>query len=147
MDTTATDTTATGLDRTRLAELLRRERAAFAVRHTRSAQAYERAGSLFGGVPMTWMNKTSGGFPLYLASARGARVTDIDGHSFADFSLGDTAAMAGHSPQPVVRAIQRGSADLGGLAVMLPTGEAAEAGHELTRRFGAPFLLAVQPWC
>ena len=133
MDTVA----ATGPDRTRLTELLRRERAAFAVRHARSAGAYERAGSLFGRVPMTWMNKAAGGFPLYLASARGARVTDIDGHSFADFSLGDTAAMAGHSPQPVVRAIQRRSADLGGLAVMLPTEEAAEAGHELTRRFGA----------
>ena len=49
---------------------------------------------------MTWMNKASGGFPLYLASARGARVTDIDGHSLTDFSLGDTAAMAGHSPPP-----------------------------------------------
>ncbi|MGD0937961.1 MAG: hypothetical protein ABR922_25750, partial [Streptosporangiaceae bacterium] len=71
----------TGLDRTRLAELLRRERAAFAAGHPRSAGAYGRAGSLFGQVPMTWMNKASGGFPLYLASARGARVTDIDGHS------------------------------------------------------------------
>ena len=75
----------TGLDRTRLAELLRRERAAFAAGHPRSADANGRAGSLFGRVPMTWMNKASGGFPLYLASARGARVTDIDGHSLTTF--------------------------------------------------------------
>ena len=45
--------------------------------------------------------------------------------------------MAGHSPPPVLRAIQRRTADLGGLAVMLPTEEAAEAGDELARRFGA----------
>ena len=84
MDTVAPP--GTGLDRTRLAELLRRERAAFAAGHPRSADANGRADSLFGRVPMTWMNKASGGFPLYLAAARGARVTDIDGHSLTDFS-------------------------------------------------------------
>ena len=29
---------------------------------------------------------------------RGARVWDVDGHEYVDFSLGDTAAMAGHAP-------------------------------------------------
>ena len=86
------------VDRTRLADLLARERAAFADRHPRSAAAYARAGNLFGRVPMTWMNKTAAGFPVYLDRARGARVTDIDGHEYVDFCLGDTAAMAGHSP-------------------------------------------------
>ena len=47
---------------------------------------------------MTWMNKAAGGFPLYLDTARGARVRDIDGHEYVDFALGDTGAMAGHSP-------------------------------------------------
>jgi glutamate-1-semialdehyde 2,1-aminomutase len=129
---------ADGVDRVRLTELLRRERAAFAAGHPRSAAAYAGAGSLFGRVPMTWMNKTSGGFPLYLATARGARVTDIDGNSYADFSLGDTAAMAGHSPKPVTDAVRRRMSDLGGMAVMMPTEQAAEAGAELARRFGAP---------
>ena len=55
---------------------------------------------------MTWMNKAAGRFPLYLSGARGSRVTDIDGHDYVDFALGDTGAMAGHSPQPVVAAIQ-----------------------------------------
>lgn len=128
---------ADGLDRVRLTELLRRERAAFAAGHPRSAAAYANAGSLFGRVPMTWMNKASGGFPLYLAAARGARVTDIDGNSYADFSLGDTAAMAGHSPKPVTDAVRRRMSDLGGMAVMMPTEQAAEAGAELARRFGA----------
>jgi glutamate-1-semialdehyde 2,1-aminomutase len=61
------------IDRARLAELLARERAAFLERHPRSHAAYRAAGSLLGGVPMTWMNKAAGGFPVYLAEARGAR--------------------------------------------------------------------------
>jgi glutamate-1-semialdehyde 2,1-aminomutase len=78
----------------------------------------------------------AGGFPLYLDRASGARVTDVDGLEYADFSLGDTAAMAGHSPAPVLRAIERRAAGRGGLSVMMPTEEAAEAGAELARRFG-----------
>jgi glutamate-1-semialdehyde 2,1-aminomutase len=31
---------------------------------------------LLGGVPMTWMRMWSGGFPLYYATARGARLTE-----------------------------------------------------------------------
>jgi glutamate-1-semialdehyde 2,1-aminomutase len=124
------------VDRSRLAELLARERATFAGRHPGSARAYQQAGSLFGRVPMTWMNMAAGGFPLYLDRASGARVTDVDGLEYADFSLGDTAAMAGHSPAPVLRAIERRAAGRGGLSVMMPTEEAAEAGAELARRFG-----------
>ena len=125
------------MDRSRLAELLARERATFAARHPGSAQAYQRAGSLFGRVPMTWMNMAAGGFPLYLDRASGARVTDVDGQEYADFSLGDTAAMAGHSPAPVLAAIERRAAGRGGLSVMMPTEEAEQAGAELARRFGA----------
>ena len=47
---------------------------------------------------MTWMGKWAGGFPLYLDSAHGNRISDIDGHTYVDFALGDTGAMAGHSP-------------------------------------------------
>ena len=125
------------MDRSRLAELLNRERALFADRHPGSARAYQRAGSLFGRVPMTWMNMAAGGFPLYLDRASGARVTDVDGLEYADFSLGDTAAMAGHSPAPVLAAIERRAAERGGLSVMMPTEEAEQAGAELARRFGA----------
>jgi glutamate-1-semialdehyde 2,1-aminomutase len=87
---------------------------------------------------MTWMNKTAAGFPVYLRSARGARVTDIDGHDYLDLSLGDTGAMAGHSPEPVVAAVHRRLADLGGASAMLPTEDAEVVGAELTRRFGLP---------
>ena len=122
--------------RQRLAELMSREREAFAARNPRSRAAFARAEHLFGQVPMTWMNKRAGSFPLYLDSARGATVTDIDGNGYADFALGDTAAMAGHSPQPVVDAVARRFGELGGASAMMPTEDAEWVGAELTRRFG-----------
>jgi glutamate-1-semialdehyde 2,1-aminomutase len=125
-------------DRARLAALTAREQDTFAARTPKSAAAHAAAGSLFGRVPMTWMNKTAAGYPVYAAGARGARVTDVDGHEYVDFCLGDTGAMAGHSPAPVVAAVTRRLADVGGAATMLPTADAAVAGAELSRRFGLP---------
>ncbi|WP_079161669.1 transaminase [Streptomyces fodineus] len=124
------------MDRTRLHALLGRERAEAERRNPRSRAAHARADHLFGRVPMTWMNKTAGAFPRYLAGARGARVTDVDGHEYIDFCLGDTGAMAGHSPAPVTEAVQRRFAGLGGATTMLPTEDAEWVGAELTRRFG-----------
>ena len=127
------------IDRRRLTALLDRERAAYRERNPRSAAAYAAATHLFGRVPMTWMNKNAGGFPLYLDTARGARVTDLDGHGYVDLCLGDTAAMAGHSPGPTVAAVVRRLAALGGASTMLPTEDAAAVGAELHRRFGVPY--------
>jgi glutamate-1-semialdehyde 2,1-aminomutase len=87
---------------------------------------------------MTWMNMWSGGFPLYLDRATGNRVTDVDGHTYVDFALGDTGAMAGHSPAPTVAAVQRRAGELGGITTMLPTADAQWVGAELERRFGLP---------
>ncbi|WP_285474391.1 transaminase [Actinoplanes sp. NBRC 101535] len=127
------------MDRSLLHRLTDRERVTFADRHPRSAAAYRKAGHLFGRVPMTWMNKTAAGFPIHLATARGNRITDVDGNTFVDFCLGDTAAMAGHSPAPVVAAVTRRLGVLGGASTMLPTEDAAAAGAELARRFGLPY--------
>ncbi|MGW1068873.1 transaminase [Streptomyces aureus] len=124
------------MDRTRLQQLLARESAEAERRNPRSRAAYERAEHLFGRVPMTWMNKTAGAFPRYLDSARGARVTDIDGHEYIDFCLGDTGAMAGHSPEVVADAVRTRFAVSGGATAMLPTEDAEWVGAELTRRFG-----------
>jgi glutamate-1-semialdehyde 2,1-aminomutase len=127
------------IDRSRLQRLLAAERTAYAESHPRSATAYAAAQPhLLGGVPMTWMNMAAGGFPLYLRSARGARVTDIDDHEYVDFALGDTGAMAGHSPEPTVEAIVRRVQDEGGITAMMPTFDAAWVGAELARRFGPP---------
>lgn len=122
----------------RLQSLLDRERTAFRERNPRSGAAYDAAEHLFGRVPMTWMNKTAAGHPLYLDRAAGAHVWDLDGHEYVDLCLGDTGAMAGHSPQPTVAAVQRRFAELGGATAMLPTEDAAWVGAELARRFGLP---------
>ena len=125
------------IDRDHLATLIGRERDRYAASHPGSLRAFEQAGDhLLGGVPMTWMRMWPGGFPLYLAGARGARLTDIDGNEFIDFCLGDTGAMAGHSPGPVQAAIARRYNELGGATTMLPTTDAAWVAAELTRRFG-----------
>ena len=127
------------IDRTRLRALLDRERAAYAAGHPRSAAAHAAARPhLLGGVPMTWMNLAAGGFPLYLDHARGARVTDLDGHEYVDFALGDTGAMAGHSPPATIEAIVRRAQEQGGITAMMPTEDAAWVGEELHRRFGLP---------
>lgn len=126
------------LDRARLATLLDGEQAAYTARHPRSRALFEEAGNLFGRVPMTWMNMWSGGFPLYLDRASGNRVTDVDGHTYVDFALGDTGAMAGHSPAATVAAVQQRAGELGGITTMLPTADAQWVGAELERRFGMP---------
>jgi glutamate-1-semialdehyde 2,1-aminomutase len=129
----------TTINRDRLRRLLADERADFASNHPRSLAAYESAQPhLLGGVPMTWMNMAAGGFPLYLARARGARVTDIDDNEYIDFALGDTGAMAGHSPEPAVEAVVRRVQEDGGITAMMPTYDAAWVGAELARRFGPP---------
>lgn len=124
------------IDRDHLHALMARERADFIARNPNSRQAFESADHLFGRVPMTWMNKRAGAFPLYLRTARGARVTDLDGHDYTDFALGDTAAMAGHSPAATVEAVARRFGELGGASAMMPTEDAEWVGAELTRRFG-----------
>ncbi|HEX6248734.1 MAG TPA: transaminase, partial [Nocardioidaceae bacterium] len=115
-----------------------RERATYTADHPTSAKLFGEADHLFGRVPMTWMAMWSGGFPLYLDRARGNRVTDVDGRDYVDFALGDTGAMAGHSPAPTVEAVTRRMGELGGITTMLPTADAEWVGAELTRRFGLP---------
>jgi glutamate-1-semialdehyde 2,1-aminomutase len=126
----------TTAQREQLAGLIARERESFERDHPRSRELHAEArGSLLAGVPMSWMTMWVGGFPLYLDRAQGATIVDVDGHEYADFCLGDTGAMAGHSPEPTMRAI----AQIEGITTMLPTEDAAWVGAELARRFGLPY--------
>jgi glutamate-1-semialdehyde 2,1-aminomutase len=84
------------------------------------------------------MAKWHGGFPLVLASARGATITDLDGHDYADFCLGDTGAMAGHSPPATVAAIRRRVEADGGLTTMLPSEDGVVVASILAERFSLP---------
>ncbi len=126
------------VDRSRLASLLAAERTTYAETHSRSAELYAAADHLFGRVPMTWMNMWSGGFPLYLDRAWGNRVVDVDGHEYVDFAMGDTGAMAGHTPRATIDAVTRRLSETGGITTMLPTADAEWVGAELARRFGLP---------
>src|SRR3954453_645445 len=125
------------VDRSHLKALLQDETERFMVANPRSLALFREAcGSLLGGVPMTWMSKWVGSHPLFAAPAGGAWVEDVDGHHYVDFALGDTGAMAGHSPAPVVDAVARRLGEQGGATVMLPTEDATWVGEELARRFG-----------
>ncbi|MEO8462086.1 MAG: aspartate aminotransferase family protein [Chloroflexota bacterium] len=125
------------LDRGRLASLMALEQADFVARHPRAQALHERAQrSLVDGVPMNWMIKWAGAFPLYVDVASGAHFTDVDGHDYIDFCLGDTGAMAGHGPAPTIAAVERQMRR--GITHMLPTEDAIWAGEELSRRFGLP---------
>jgi glutamate-1-semialdehyde aminotransferase len=85
---------------------------------------------------MSWMQRWASPVPPYAVSARGAEITDADGQIYLDFALGDTAAMAGHAPAALVRAM---TAQLeNGATTMLPSEAAIDAAEELTRRFGLP---------
>jgi glutamate-1-semialdehyde 2,1-aminomutase len=124
------------IPRERIATLLERERERFAREHPRSRELHERAvdGPLLSGVPMNWMTRWPGPFPVYFVEADGARILDVDGNEYADLCLGDTGAMSGHSPPATVRAaIER----LGrGITTMLPSEDAHAVGTEMERRFG-----------
>ena len=134
---TSASATEAVVDREALRRRLAAERERWALEHPRSRQAFERgARSLLGGVPMSWMRKWAGGFPPVVAEAHGATVVDVDGRRYADLCLGDTGAMAGHAPQPVVDAVARQAAR--GFTTMLPGEDAAWVGEELARRFGLP---------
>jgi glutamate-1-semialdehyde 2,1-aminomutase len=123
------------VDRTVLERALRREIEDFEARHPRSRELWQRArSSLIGGVPMPWMMRWAGGFPVFMADARGARITDVDGHEYVDLCLGDTGAMTGHSPAQVVEGA--GNQLAHGITTMLPTEDALWVGEELQRRFG-----------
>ena len=125
------------IDRAWLRELMSRELASFREENPRSFEIFERArGSLLDGVPMNWMVRWPGEFPVYVDEAHGARFTDVDGHEYVDLCLGDTGAMAGHSPEPVVRTVSERSAK--GITTMLPNEDAGWVGEELSRRFGLP---------
>jgi glutamate-1-semialdehyde 2,1-aminomutase len=126
------------LDRTKLKQLLKNEETLFHKTHPKSHQLYQRARkSLHGGVPMLWMIRWAGSFPVFVKEAKGARFTDTDGNKYIDFCLGDTGAMTGHSPDATVNAINEQIQK--GITLMLPYEDVVWVGEELQRRFKLPY--------
>lgn len=132
-----TSSTRAGIDPARLDRLLQAERAAFVARHPRSqALSRDAARHLLFGVPLHWMNDWGTPFALHVREANGSLLVDADGHELIDFCLGDTGAMFGHAPVPVVAALQRQTAR--GLTAMLPGEDGAAVAALLAERFGLP---------
>ena len=126
------------ISRARLHALLAVEDQRFVDTHPKSRALFLRAQkSLLAGVPMPWMVRWAGAFPIFVAEGRGGRFTDVDGCEYIDFCLGDTGAMTGHAPAATVAAM---TAQLQkGLTFMLPSEDAVWVGEELGRRFGLPY--------
>ena len=131
-------TTTPTMSRDRIISIAQREAQAFLHARPKSARLAEQTEQhyLFG-VPLHWMADWGTPVPLFVERAQGAHFMDVDGHEYADFCLGDTGAMFGHSPAPVAQRLA--SAAFTGYTAMLPTADAAVAGEALTERFGLPF--------
>lgn len=126
------------IDRQRLQTALASELQRFTTTHARSGELFERAKkSLLAGVPMNWMIRWAGAYPVFVKAASGARFTDVDGNEYLDLCLGDTGAMTGHAPPAAVEAIAAQARR--GITLMLPTEDAIWVGEEMTRRFGLPY--------
>jgi glutamate-1-semialdehyde 2,1-aminomutase len=127
------------VDRDRLAELWFQEIEAFRSARPESEKLWRAAvPHLPDGVPMLWMAKWPGPWPVYVDEASGAHFTDVDGIDHVDLCLGDTGAMCGHAPPAAVKGISHRLAH--GSTFMLPTEDAAVAAELLAARFG------VQHW-
>ncbi len=125
------------IDRAHLASVYAAEQRRFTDSHPKSHALYQRAkGSLLEGVPMHWMAKWAGGFPLFVAEGQGAHFTDVDGLRYLDLCLGDTGAMTGHAPKATVEAVKRQAER--GFTFMLPSEDHVVVAEELARRFGLP---------
>jgi glutamate-1-semialdehyde 2,1-aminomutase len=124
--------------RDRLHALIETETTRFRANHPQSERLFERARKhLLGGVPMHWMMRWAGPFPVFVAEAWGASFVDVDGHEYVDLCLGDTGAMTGHAPQATLEAIHERAPK--GITTMLPSEDAIRAAELLSDRFGLPY--------
>lgn len=127
-----------GVDPRIVTQLYTRERERFDAQHAASRALYARGReSYLYGAPLHWMRRWAGGYPIYVESAKGSRVIDVDGHDYVDFCLGDTGAMTGHGDPRIAEAVHRQL--LAGASMMLPTRDSLWLGAELKRRFGLPY--------
>jgi glutamate-1-semialdehyde 2,1-aminomutase len=123
------------IDRQKLESALKSEEQLFCDIHPKSMQLAQSAKTaLLSGVPMPWMTRWPGSFPLHVQRAHGARFIDVDDIEYVDFCLGDTGAMTGHALHAVAQAVTQ-QAQLG-LTTMLPTSDAQWVAQNLAQRFG-----------
>ncbi len=118
--------------------MLERERKLYVQRNPKSqALSVQASAHWLRGVPMHWMVDWGPPFPLFIEEAQGVTLKDADDNIYADFCLGDTGAMFGHSPKAIAECLAREGAK--GLTTMLPSSDAIEVGQLLNDRFGLPY--------
>lgn len=128
----------TMINRDNLRRIHEQEAKRFVDAHPKCEALYYRAqASLLGGVPMNWMKKWAGDFPVFVNNAKGAHFQCVDGRDYVDLCLGDTGAMTGHSPDVVTDAIASRVRE--GITFMLPTEDSIFVGEDLKKRFGLPY--------
>ena len=107
----------------------------FVQEHPKSQhEATRLTNSLVAGVPMPWMKRWAGPFPIIAERARGGTIVDIDDHEYVDFCLGDTGSMTGHANAPISHAISTQAQR--GFTTMLPSTDIAWVADHLSERFG-----------
>lgn len=128
----------TRIYRSKINKLIEREESHYKADRPKSRALFEKAkGSLLQGVPMNWMMSWPCSFPVFVKDAQGARLTDVDGHTYVDLCLGDSGALTGHSPKATADAIAKQVYK--GMTLMMPTEDAIWVGQELKRRFDLPY--------
>lgn len=123
------------IDELRIAELMGAEVEMFIQKHPQSREeSFTSQTALLGGVPMPWMKRWAGPFPIIADSAAGGSIVDIDGNTYVDFCLGDTGSMTGHANAPISQAIAHQSQR--GFTTMLPSADLSWVANHLSDRFG-----------
>ena len=132
---TTLEPAAARIDRDRVAELTRRQRAILRERTAGSGRMYARAAAVMpGGVPSSFQRNEP--WPVYLARGEGARVWDVDGNEYLDFHNGFGVMCVGHA-NPVIAAAVKGQMDAG-THFAAPTEGSTAVAEELRRRWGLP---------
>ena len=88
------------------------------------------------GMPLHWMCDWPTPGQLFIEHAQGVHLRCVDGLTYTDFCLGDSAAMFGHSPPVLAQALAEQAQN--GLSTMLPSHLTVAVGAALTRVFGLP---------
>ncbi|MBL9067545.1 MAG: aspartate aminotransferase family protein [Sphingopyxis sp.] len=119
-----------------IARVADREAERFRAANPRAFAHQAAASGWFQSVPFHWMRDWPGPVPIVAASAKDAKLTSIDGQSYDDFCLSDTASLFGHSPPALATALSQQASE--GLSYMLPTERGAALSAKLAAMFGLP---------
>src|SRR4026208_6350 len=95
-----------GVNRARVKGLKDAEDQRDAAAHPKSAALLARGRAVMpNGVPMAWHVGSYHHLPPWIVEGNGAHITDVDGHTYADFNIADMSMFCGYAPEPLVRAV------------------------------------------